>query len=539
MTTFPRRLALGIALALGLVAPASASAETFQVTTTADGANGACTPALCTLRDAVQAANASTDPVDEVLMGAGTHQLTLGQLRLTSSTPDAATAIAGAGARQTTVAGDGTDRIFLAEAGGTVTFRDMRITGGNADAGSTTVMGDGGGILNQSDEVVLRRVALTGNTALFSGGGYSAPLEGTGSTQVTVIEDSLIANNSISGGLLNGQGGGLALFGNATITNTTITGNTVSNAGINQGGGLVAATDPTAVTPATLTLLNTTIAGNTITGVGPGGPTPNVGGGIAGSSLGAVPALTDLRAKNTIVAGNTVDGGVQDCGLVNASQTSHNLSSDSSCGFTDAGSKQSVNANLGPLADNGGPTDTRSILGGTAAYNAGDNAGCPAADQRGIARPQVRVCDIGAYELQVADLSVRQKSRRKVRAGRKLTYTLLITNLGNAAAQNVRLSDRFPGKVLRLKGQKRGCPKVRKGKAKGKGKRPKLPLRCSFGTLEAGKTLKLKVRVRSNPKKKRKRLRNTATVTTTSFDSDRTNDSATRFVRVKRSKPKR
>ena len=56
-----RRLpaALATGLALVLIPAAAAQAAVFVVTTTADGNNGACTVSLCTLRDAVIAANAS------------------------------------------------------------------------------------------------------------------------------------------------------------------------------------------------------------------------------------------------------------------------------------------------------------------------------------------------------------------------------------------------------------------------------------------------------------------------------------------------
>lgn len=53
---------------------------------------------------------------------------------------------------------------------------------------------------------------------------------------------------------------------------------------------------------------------------------------------------------------------------------------------------------LGPLADNGGPTETRALLAGSPAINAGNAAACPATDQRGVGRPQGSGCDIGAYE---------------------------------------------------------------------------------------------------------------------------------------------
>jgi hypothetical protein len=53
---------------------------------------------------------------------------------------------------------------------------------------------------------------------------------------------------------------------------------------------------------------------------------------------------------------------------------------------------------LGPLQDNGGFTQTMALLPGSPAIDAGDDANCPASDQRGVSRPQDSHCDIGAYE---------------------------------------------------------------------------------------------------------------------------------------------
>ncbi|HEY9741316.1 MAG TPA: choice-of-anchor Q domain-containing protein, partial [Coleofasciculaceae cyanobacterium] len=59
-----------------------------------------------------------------------------------------------------------------------------------------------------------------------------------------------------------------------------------------------------------------------------------------------------------------------------------------------------ANPLLGSLANNGGSgsTQTLALLAGSPAINAGNNSVCPKTDQRGVARPQGGVCDIGAFE---------------------------------------------------------------------------------------------------------------------------------------------
>ena len=65
------------------------------------------------------------------------------------------------------------------------------------------------------------------------------------------------------------------------------------------------------------------------------------------------------------------------------------------------GSLSDTNPQLGPLADNGGPTQTHALLPGSpaidgVAFDAPND--CPAADQRGVPRPQGAACDMGAVE---------------------------------------------------------------------------------------------------------------------------------------------
>ena len=70
---------------------------------------------------------------------------------------------------------------------------------------------------------------------------------------------------------------------------------------------------------------------------------------------------------------------------------------------------------LGPLQDNGGPTQTRALLTGSPAIGAADDTACAgvakSVDQRGVTRPQGTHCDIGAYEYQDADLALVEVKR--------------------------------------------------------------------------------------------------------------------------------
>ena len=60
-----------------------------------------------------------------------------------------------------------------------------------------------------------------------------------------------------------------------------------------------------------------------------------------------------------------------------------------------------VDARLGPLGANGGPTEPVPLLPGSPALDRTPAGTCPppAVDQRGITRPQGPACDAGAYEL--------------------------------------------------------------------------------------------------------------------------------------------
>jgi hypothetical protein len=112
-------------------------------------------------------------------------------------------------------------------------------------------------------------------------------------------------------------------------------------------------------------------------------------------------------------AGSSGSGGSGNDLLGAFTSNGHNLISldEGSSGFIDGvlgdivGSGTPINAMLGALTNNGGPTLTCSLLFGSPAIDAGDDTllGVPwslVTDQRGLQRKSGAHCDIGAFELQ-------------------------------------------------------------------------------------------------------------------------------------------
>jgi hypothetical protein len=142
-------------------------------------------------------------------------------------------------------------------------------------------------------------------------------------------------------------------------------------------------------------------------GFGLTGSSGAIGGGAGGGTHAAAGAVDVL---NTIVAGNRADFDprlmVQSPDVSGGfSSLGHNLigSGIGSSSFVNGVNGDQVGTNdnpidplLGPLADNGGPTQTMALLPGSPALAAGDPNGAPPTDQRGVERgAQI---DIGAYQ---------------------------------------------------------------------------------------------------------------------------------------------
>jgi CSLREA domain-containing protein len=503
-----RKLAVScVVLAIGLVAPVAASAATFTVNTTTDGSEvGGCeTAPNCSLRDALLAAQTSPDPLNIVNVPAGHYELTLGELDLSGGE---AVIVRGAGARVTTIDAQGNSRI-LDFSGGKLTVEGVTLTGGVADEtiSSAEFAGDGGAILARSSEpLTVVRSTISGNRATQNGAGISAPPESAVGTTVTVLE-STVSGNQVTGGLVEGLGGGIYALGNLELVNSTVSGNSVENTALGtlQGGGVLVGTGPSNTEGTTVSILNSTIAGNSAA-------TGGLGGGLAVYNLGT--GVVGLTAKNTIVAANTAGGAAGDCALGALVASANNLSSDASCQFADAGSKQNTNPLLGALQNNGGPTDTMALAAGSPAIDAGTNAGCPAADQRGIARPQGAACDIGAFEREAAppappataasaDLKLTLKAKpKRPKAGGKFKFVLKVADRGPDAATAVIVSGTVPALARSVKGPKvngkRACKlaKAKKGKRK---------LTCRLGTVASGKSRTVRIVVGAGPKARKLR----------------------------------
>jgi len=228
---------------------------------------------------------------------------------------------------------------------GTLTVLNSVITGNSASNGC--------GILNDGS-LMVDYTTFSGNSSCNGGGIYN---EGS----LTLTNSTFAGNTSL------GWGTGILNSGTAIVTNSTFSNNTAY-----MGGGIFNDND------STLTITNSTFSGNSA----------GFGAGINNSGT--------LNYANTIIANATAGGDCFGSGMIGTN--TNNLVEDGSCSASLSGDPL-----LGPLGDHGGSTQTFSLLAGSPALDAGDDATCAAPpvnnlDQRGVARPQGAHCDIGAFE---------------------------------------------------------------------------------------------------------------------------------------------
>ncbi|MEU6371143.1 choice-of-anchor Q domain-containing protein [Streptomyces sp. NPDC046931] len=388
--------------AAGAATPVATAPTEFTVDTTtdavdADPTDGRCrtVSGACTLRAAVMAANAR--PGSEIVLPPGRYRLTIppDPRLIIGSHPDpttgdlnieAPTTIRGVGARTTVVDANRLDRVFRVRADTLIS--DVTLTGGEARQRELPFTDTGGGAIANGNHLTLRRVAVTGNSAGYGGGVFNTP-----GSHLDLIDSTVSANAA-------GEAGGIRFDDGGTVTNSTIADNRVTDPGDRPGslGGRGGGIDIRGLE--VVEIRNSTITANRSSD---GGGGINIAPAYLDSLPRPIPDIVDLplgrlTLRNSVVAGNTVDGAAADCEKAFATIASqgHNIDGDGSCRLTAIGDLPSRAALIGPLTDNGGPTDTAALLPGSPALDAAD--GCPATDQRGVARPQGAGCDIGAYE---------------------------------------------------------------------------------------------------------------------------------------------
>ena len=173
---------------------------------------------------------------------------------------------------------------------------------------------------------------------------------------------------------------------NSTLTNNNATGGTAGANGAANGaseGGAIADMRSAGQ------IVNSTISDNSA----------GRGGNLA---LGS--GTPNFVLHNTIVARGVAQQAPDISGAV-AAQSSFNLVGDGTgaTGIADGSngnkvgtSSGAIDPRLGPLQDNGGPTQTRALLPDSPAINAADHAKAPPTDQRGVSR--AGTADIGAFE---------------------------------------------------------------------------------------------------------------------------------------------
>ncbi len=306
----------------------------------------------------------------------------------------------------------------------------IRLGGGIASSGILTITSstfsdnaaqNGGGIDNQKGPTTITNSIFSDNAA----GGIGSGIANDGILT--------IANSTFSGNSAGSSGGGIANGGNLTITRSIFSGNSAED-----GGGGITSWDTLIVTDSTfsgnsaghqggginnyqstLFIVNSTFSGNSTNYGGAistgrrntvivngtlNGNSANIrGGGVFIGENGAI----DL--SNSIVAGNAAAEGPDIFGEVNS--LSGNLVGDPQ-GVLGLWASDLLEGDLllGPLADNGGPTQTMALLAGSPAIDAISAEYCVwdddsdpdtppvplLTDQRGA--PRTGPCDIGAFE---------------------------------------------------------------------------------------------------------------------------------------------
>jgi hypothetical protein len=318
--------------------------------------------------------------------GPGANQLTV-QRSTASGTP--AFPIFETSREHVTISGLAIANGSYAQGGGISTFSNLTI---NDCTILDNTANEGGGIYSHGGRLTINNSTISGNSAVGGGDGGGIYIDSS------IVSESVTINNStISGNSADGRGGGIYNLSELTINNSTISGNfAVAEAGGIANGNLVV------------------IASSTITG-------------NSGASGGGISALGggNLGVRNSIIALNIERDPFSDFPDIDhrggqGGSGGHNLIGELGefeYEFERSTSDQigtpasPIDPKLGPLQNNGGPTQTHALLSTSPAVDKGRSSGS-LTDQRGLSRPIDDPgitnatggdgADIGAFEVQAA-----------------------------------------------------------------------------------------------------------------------------------------
>jgi hypothetical protein len=291
------------------------------------------------------------------------------------------------------LSGGGQHQVLLVDEAAELVLRNLTLIGGVAQLAT-----ERGGAIDNRGALTLENCTVDGNTAMQSvGGGIST---GGLSTDGALKAPLILINSTVSGNRA-GLGGGIYVFigSSATLIQSTISANRAGT-----GGGVFS--------DGPLTLANSTVSGNfadMASGIHTRGvPVSLVHSTIAFNTVTAGTLPTGalhmnagmLDAYYSIIASNPYPGGANfDCLLENGTGfgpgtvSAPNLSRGNICHI----SWILADPLLAVLADNGGPTMTHLPRRDSPAIDAAAGSAI-LVDQRGVARPQGPIPDLGAVE---------------------------------------------------------------------------------------------------------------------------------------------
>jgi CSLREA domain-containing protein len=186
-----------LVLGLSLTSAPPAHAATLTVNSLNDTNDGACTASNCTLREAINAANATS--TDDLIQFSLNGTINLGSVLPAITAVGGALTVDGDG-HSLTISGQGLHRVFYVQSGAELTLLNLEIRDG--------YIYEGGGILNQGT-LTINDSTLAGNRSESHGGAIFS--EGT----LSLVNTDFTSNEAVdgSGGALYIDDGTIAIDG--------------------------------------------------------------------------------------------------------------------------------------------------------------------------------------------------------------------------------------------------------------------------------------------------------------------------------------